>query len=271
MLRITSPANEKVKRVRALLEQRKARQAYRQMVLESPRLIDEALRFALRRPDYRLAFAFYAEPTPRAQETLARLQAAGVPCYEVTPAILRMCTDAETPQGLIAVAPIPELPWPAAPTFLLLLDRVQEPGNVGAVLRSAAAAGAEGVLIPPGTADPWHPKAVRAGAGAHFVLPVRRISWPELPQQVEGTALWLATPEGKRTYWEVDWREPVTLVLGGEAAGPGPQVRSLPHRTVRIPMARGMESLNVAVAAALLLYEVARQRGWGRAAGSEGG
>lgn len=261
MLRITSPSNEKVKRVRALLEQRKARRAYRQMVLESPRLIDEALRFSAQHPEYRLLFAFYADPTPRAQETLARLQAAGVPCYEVTPAILQMCTEAETPQGVIAVAPIPELPWPASPTFLILLDRVQEPGNVGAVLRSAAAAGAEGMIIPPGTADPWHPKAVRAAAGAHFVLPVRPASWTEIPALLMGTTIWLATPRGTYTYLEVDWREPITLILGGEAAGPGPEAQHLSHRTVRIPMARGMESLNVAVAAALLLYEVARQRG----------
>lgn len=261
MLRITSPSNEKVKRVRALLEQRKARRAYQQMVLESPRLIDEALRFCAQHPDYRLVFAFYADPTPRAQETLDRLRAAGVPCYEVTPAILQMCTEAETPQGVIAVAPIPDLPWPASPTFLVLLDRVQEPGNVGAVLRSAAAAGAEGVVIPPGTADPWHPKAVRAAAGAHFVLPVRLASWAEIPSLLTGTTIWLATPEGAHVYFEVDWQEPVTLILGGEAMGPGPEAQRLPHRTVRIPMARGMESLNVAVAGALLLYEVARQRG----------
>lgn len=258
---ITSPSNEKVKRVRALLEQRKARRLYRQMVLESPRLIDEALRFSARHPGYQLAFAFYAEPTPRAQETLARLQAAGVPCFEVTPVILRMCTEAETPQGLIAVAPIPEPPWPDPATFLVVLDRVQEPGNVGAVLRSAAAAGVEGVVIPPGTVDPWHPKAVRAGAGAHFVLPVRLASWAEIPSLLAGTAIWLALPQGEVSYFEVDWREPVTLILGGEAAGPGPEARRLPHRTVRIPMARGMESLNIAVAGALLVYEVARQRG----------
>ncbi|WP_376792380.1 TrmH family RNA methyltransferase [Thermoflexus sp.] len=259
---ITSPSNEKVKRVRALLEQRKARRTYRQMVLESPRLIDEALRFSQHHPDYRLAFAFYANPTPRARETLDRLQAAGVPCYEVTPAILELCTEAETPQGIIAVAPIPELPWPEPSTFLILLDRVQEPGNVGAVLRSAAAAGAEGAIIPPGTADPWHPKAVRAAAGAHFVLPVRIASWAEIPSLLGSTTVWLATPGGEHVYFEVNWREPVTLILGGEASGPGPEAQRLPHRAVRIPMARGMESLNVAVAGALLLYEVARQRGW---------
>ncbi len=261
MWRITSLSNEKVKRVRALLAQRKARRAHRQMVLESPRVIDEALRLSAQDPSYRLAFAFYAEPTPRAQETLARLRSAGVPCYEVPPTILRMCTEAESPQGVIAVAPIPELPWPERPTFLLLLDRVQEPGNVGAVLRSAAAAGAEGVVIPPGTADPWHPKAVRAAAGAHFVLPIRLAAWPEVPSLLGPTTIWLATPKGEHAYFEMDGREPVTLILGGEAAGPGPEAQRLPHRTVRIPMARGMESLNVAVAGALLLYEVARQRG----------
>ncbi|MCS7251017.1 MAG: RNA methyltransferase [Thermoflexus sp.] len=231
------------------------------MVLESPRLIDEALRFSAQHPDCRPVFAFYGNPTPRAQETLARLRAAEVPCYEVAPAILRMCTEAETPQGLIAVAPIPELPWPERLTFLVLLDRVQEPGNIGAVLRSAAAAGVEGVVISPGSADPWHPKAVRAGAGAHFVLPVRQASWMDISRLLEGTAIWLAMPTGIYSYFEVDWRKPVTLILGGEAAGPGPEAQSMPHRTVRIPMARGMESLNVAVAGALLLYEVARQRG----------
>lgn len=261
MALITSPSNEKVKRVRALLIQRKARRRYGQMVLESPRLIDEALRFSAVHPDYRPAFALYAEPTPRARETLDRLRAAGVPCDAVTPAILRLCTETETPQGLIAVVPIPRLPWPEPASFLLLLDRVQEPGNVGAVLRSAAAAGVEGVLIPPGTADPWHPRAVRGGAGAHFVLPIQTLPWEEVPAWVAGTRLWLATPGGERLYTEVDWREPVTVILGGEAAGPGPEAQRLPHRTVRIPMARGIESLNVAVAAALLVYEVARQRG----------
>ncbi|MCS7178700.1 MAG: RNA methyltransferase [Anaerolineae bacterium] len=255
---ITSLKNDRVRLVRALQERRRVRQRERRWVVEGIRLCQEVATAKLR-PH----FVFYTarlQEDPRGQALLATWQEAGVPCEEVSEAVMAACSDTETPQGILAVVPIPDLPFPPHPTLTLILDRLRDPGNLGTILRTAWAAGVEGVILAPGTVDATNPKAVRAAMGAHFHLPVVAMDWEEIARVVAGCRVYLADARGATIYTDVDWTGRVALVVGGEAAGAGSRAHALAGATVAIPMADGVESLNAAVAAAVLLFEAARQR-----------
>jgi TrmH family RNA methyltransferase len=143
---------------------------------------------------------------------------------------------------------------------VLIPDQIRDPGNLGTLLRTAAAAGVQAVFIPPETTDPFAPKVVRAGMGAHFRLPILSLSWDQLQVQVDGMSVYLSDAEGEKPCWEVDFTRPTALVIGGEADGASVEVRQLAAEMIRIPMPGHMESLNAGVAGAVLLYEVIRQR-----------
>jgi len=226
-------------------------------MIEGVRLVEEALdngfspRLALYVPEQ-------LEETPRGQQLSARLAATGT-AFATTPAILDTIADTVTPQGVVAAVPMPELP--ARPTGLvLILDSVRDPGNCGTILRTAEAAGVSVVYLAPGTADPFSPKVVRAGMGAHFRLPMRVAPWSEIASAVAGRQLLLAESEAELPYDQVDWRRPTALLIGGEAEGASPEAQQLQPTPIAIPMAGGAESLNAAIAAAVLLFEALRQQ-----------
>lgn len=255
---ITSLKNDRVRLVRALQERRRVRQRERRFVVEGVRLCQEAADTGAR-PH----FVFYTariREDPRGQALLAAWQEAGVPCEEVSDEVMAACSDTETPQGLLAVVPIPDLPLPPHPTLTLILDRLRDPGNLGTILRTAQAAGVDGVILAPGTVDATNPKAVRAGMGAHFRLPIAAMDWDEIARAVAGCRVYLADARGTVPYTDADWTGRVALIVGGEAAGAGSRAHALADATVAIPLAGGVESLNAAVAAAVLLFEAARQR-----------
>ncbi len=138
---------------------------------------------------------------------------------------------------------------------------MRDPGNLGTLLRSADASGVDLVLIPPGTTDPFGPKVVRAGMGAHFHVPILSMTWEEIgqfPSPASQRSL-LADMEGD-SCWETDLRQPLTLIVGGEAEGASEQARKLAGQRVSIPMAGRSESLNAAVAGSVLMFEIMRQR-----------
>jgi TrmH family RNA methyltransferase len=146
------------------------------------------------------------------------------------------------------------------PGLILILDCLRDPGNLGTILRSAEAAGVGQVILAPGTVDPYNPKVVRGGMGAHLRLPVLSLPWPAIAKVVAGRAIWLADAAADLAYDAVDWTVPSALLVGGEASGPGEQARALATGEVGIPMAGGTESLNAAMAATVILFEAARQQ-----------
>jgi TrmH family RNA methyltransferase len=164
------------------------------------------------------------------------------------------------------------LPLPPAPNFALILDGVRDPGNLGTILRTAAAAGVQVVLLPPGSTDPYAPKVVRSAMGAHFRLPVHSLDWDMLRSYLNPPgpglmpAVFLADAAGGQPYTQADLRRPLALVIGGEAAGAGAEMAALAQARLHIPMPgsadtnQPVESLNAAVAAAILMFEVVRQR-----------
>jgi len=258
--RITSLQNYKVRRVRELQKRKRARWRERCFVVEGIRWIEELLRANLL-PHY----VFYTEKvlyTPRVRRALQALQARDVPCYEVGQAVVTACSDTETPQGILAVSPMPENAPPARVTLTLVIDGIRNPGNMGTILRTALAAGVEQVLLTGNSVDVYNPKVVRAAMGAHLHLSMR---WPkpgDLPADLVGCDVWLADADaqGGIPYTMVDWTPPVALIVGGEAAGATAKARTLAQATIFIPMAPVVESLNVAVATAVILFEIVRQR-----------
>lgn len=164
-----------------------------------------------------------------------------------------------TPQGVLAVARREPTPLPAAVAAaraagwpLLVLDGVQDPGNVGTICRTAAAAGTPALAVLDGSADPLGPKAVRASVGMVFRLAVTRGGWADL----EGVTGYGAAPSGGVSVWKADLERAGLIALGGEAHG----LRRRDLEPVTIPMAAGVESLNVAASAAILLFELRRRR-----------
>jgi TrmH family RNA methyltransferase len=253
---ITSAQNPRLKLTRSLLGQAKARREEQAFVAEGVRLVEEALaagwpfRFVLHTPD----------PGSRAARLLQNLAERGVELEPVEAALLNSVSETETSQGIVAVLEQRTLPLPPAPDFLLILDRVRDPGNLGTLLRSAHAAGAQAVLLPPETADPFNPKVVRAGMGAHFRLPILSLDWEGIRGRLSGLTVFLAEMEGAIPCWQADLRPPLALIVGGEAEGASQAGRQLADRLVCIPMPGGNESLNAAVAGSILLFEVVRQR-----------
>lgn len=255
---ITSTNNPRIKEARKL-HQKRQRDAARRLLLEGVRLIDDAWQSGVRP-----APLFYAPElvagNRAATHLLHRLQADGVECLPCTPQVIIHLAETVTPQGLVAVVPWPSVKLPLHPTLTLLLDGVREPGNAGTLLRTAEAAGVEQVLFGPGTVDPFNDKVVRAAMGAHFRLPFTTCAdWETLTLLLPDQPLYLADAHAALVYDQVDWRQPAVLVVGGEAAG-----ASLPGRLhvtpVTIPMHGRTESLNAAVAGAVILFEAARQR-----------
>jgi TrmH family RNA methyltransferase len=253
---ITSLTNPKIKLVRALQTHRRAREQERLFVIEGVRLAEEASRAQIA-PH----LVLHTDPLDaRGRAALNQLARLGAPVEIVSPRVMASISDTETPQGLLAVLPSSFISHPSSFSFALVLDRLSDPGNLGTLLRTAAAAGVQAVFLAPGTVDVYNPKVVRAAVGAHFHLPLVEASWDELRDPLSRLVVWLAEAREGEAYDRVDWRQPCALVIGSEAEGPSEAARQFTPRRVHIPMPGPTESLNAAVAAGVLLFEVTRQR-----------
>ena len=255
---ITSTRNPKVQWVRALQARSRQRRQEGAFVVEGVRLGEEALRTGW---GARLVLHIPGLDE-RARALVAGFAARDVPIEPVAEYVLKAASDTKTPQGVLVVLEIRALPLPSAPRLVFIPDGVRDPGNLGAMLRTAAAAGVDAVLLPPGTADAYAPKVVRAAMGAHFRLPLQVLGWAEIRSYINRHELkvYLAEAGAGAPYNRFDLRLPLALVIGGEAAGAGEYARALAAARLHIPMPGEMESLNAAAAAAVLLFEVARQR-----------
>lgn len=265
---ITSNQNSKIKLVRALIGRAKERREAGAFVTEGVRLVEEAVK-----ANWNCRFALYDETlNERGKSQVESLRSRGVDVEEVSASVMKSISETEAPQGILAVLEFTNLPIPNSPNFILIPDQIRDPGNLGTLLRSAAASGVQAVLIPPETTDAFAPKVLRSGMGAHFRLPIHSISWEEVEKVVklEGAALsGKAASKGLNVYvadmdgqscWETDLRQPVTLIVGNEAEGASESARKLANGKISIPMHGETESLNAGVAGSVLMFEVMRQR-----------
>lgn len=251
---IASSTNQTLKLVRSL-QRRKHRQQERAFIVEGVRATIDFLESGLVPRVVLLR--------QRNAEALGALLPPGTPVRVVTDALFDEATDTMHPQGILGVFDMPEdaaLPETSLLPCVAILDAVRDPGNVGTLIRSAAAAGMAHVIIGPGCADPWHPKVVRAGMGAHAKVPISTRDWSELSVWLKGFGtIAIAEAAGTAVYDSVNWISGVALIIGGEARGPSEAARRLARTTISIPLANGVESLNAAVAGSVLMFEAARQ------------
>jgi len=252
---ISSSQNPKIKLVRASLGRPKERHEVGVFVADGVRLVEEAFD-----SNWPIRFVLYDKTlSDRGKAQVEGLKSRGIEVEEVSTNVMKSLSETETPQGIIAVLKFTQLPIPKVLNFVLILDLIREPGNLGTLLRSAAAAGVQVVLLPPETTDAFAPKVVRAGMGAHFRLPIHAMSWEEIQEQIKGLQVYLADMVGP-SCWEMDLRQPLALIVGGEAEGASESARKLANQKVSIPMMRKTESLNAGVAGSVLMFEVVRQR-----------
>jgi TrmH family RNA methyltransferase len=248
--------------------------------VEGARLVEEALRSGCR-----IEAVLFSETGERHHEHLAPLigrPEIAFPLLRTTDRLFEGLADTEHPQGVAALVQprttsfdeLLRTPPSACAPLLVVLAGVQDPGNVGTIIRTAAAFGATGAVTSAsgqsGTASPFSPKALRASAGAALHLPILPgMSLPILLTQFKIAGVHTLascvhdSQESERpplAPWEVDWCEPVALLVGNEGAGLPAEVERSADARIRIPMASGIDSLNAAAAAAILFYEAARQR-----------
>jgi TrmH family RNA methyltransferase len=242
------------------LQRRRSRERQQLFVVEGVRSVEELLRSGISIQGAVTGPALAA--TPRGEALRASLAASGVPLLEVNERDFASAASTESPQGVLAIARIPErdtssLDIPAR-ARILVLDAIQDPGNVGTLVRTAAAFGVSATLAMPGTVDLWNGKVVRSSMGALFHHPTAICTWEELDEFLSGFAIpiWGADAGGE----ELESIEPpfpprLAIAVGNEGAGLSSDARDRLARTVAIRTCPDVESLNVAVAAGILLHQ----------------
>lgn len=258
---ITSARNDHVKAAR-LVREGKDRSL---LFVEGERLVADCLTSGMEVP----TVFHLPEPSPGGVALLEELRRRGALLLTTTPEVLTTLSDTVTPQGIIVLARRREMAaaafWENLPDcpLLVALDRVQDPGNLGTLLRTAEAAGAHAVITLAGTADPFSPKVLRAAMGSAFRLPLLTgLSASDLLKAAAEHDLrtFAAAGGASAGYRDLDWTGPALLLLGNEGRGLDPTLLAACDFPVRIPMSPAVESLNVAAAAAVLLFEAAHQR-----------
>ncbi len=247
---ITSRSNPEFRFLLELAESSRARRQAGLTLLDGWHLIEAALQAGLRLE--RLIVSEAAAPLPAAEAATA-----GVPRRVLSEALVRALSPVKTPTGWLALV---EIPRPAAQDCrcAVLLEDIQDPGNLGAILRSAAAAGVEAAYLSQGCADAWSPKTLRGGQGAQFRLAIHeRADLPAVAGRYRGRA-YAAVLGAKASLYDLDLRGAVAFAFGNEGAGLA-EALSARCRPFTIPMPGAVESLNVASAAAVCLFERVRQ------------
>ena len=284
---ITSAQNPRLKLIHTLQGRAKERRETGAFLVEGVRLVEEAVN-----SNWGFQFALYDESlNERGKLQVESLKLQGVDVEEVSTNIMKSLSETENPQGILGVLNFTQLPIPNYYDFIFIPDQIRDPGNLGTLLRTAAAAGVQAVLLPPETVDAFAPKVVRSGMGAHFHLPIHSMTWDEISHFIAGSASHLTKQDNSnREYsarltekgylsgaahprlevfladmngqscWETDLRQPIVLIIGGEAEGASESARKLANQKIKIPMSGNIESLNAGVAGSILIFETVRQR-----------
>jgi TrmH family RNA methyltransferase len=262
---ITSRTNSKIKEIR-LLKQAKHRETRAEYFIEGIRLVEEALEEA--GSVRQVLYSPRLGTTPRGERLLAeaRRKFQGAEWIEVEEETLASISDTRTPQGILTV--LRKRPWTwkdveSRKGPVLCFHELQDPGNLGTIFRVLEAGGGAGIVLTSGSVDPYNPKVLRASAGSFFRLPFLIFPSPEAVLRglrSRGYRLWTASAAGPSSFWKVDISGPAAILLGQEGGGLPEEWRAQADGALTIPMAPKIDSLNVAMAAGLIVYEAFRQR-----------
>jgi len=276
MTLITSTANPRIRTAQDLLTSR-GRKKHGLFLMEGPHLLESLFDASL------LPVEVFYQPallqrTPQGRALLQRLLSSpSLPAgglAAVSERVIEALGETETSQGVVSVLPLAAFSVEQARArrkagrrpALLILDALSDPGNMGTILRTALAADVEEVMLTPNCVDCFSPKVVRAAAGAHIALPIAsNQAWPSIDRRVEAHCqgqprVLLAEAGRSHWYFEYDLQLPFALIIGNEAHGPSQEARSFSTAPIAIPLANDVESLNVAMATGIILYEAVRQR-----------
>jgi RNA methyltransferase, TrmH family len=278
MTLITSPANARISKVQALHTSR-GRKKQDLFLMEGPHLLIALLDARLwpREVYYQPALLQRSEDGVALFDRLVHLpDEAKTELIEVSERVMDALSDVQTSQGVVCVLPL-NLFDPAVLAArrdrltnrkrpcLLILDAIADPGNMGTILRTALAADVASVLLAPHCVDYFSSKVVRAAAGAHVALPVEpNLEWSEIAERIaihcdSSPRVLLAEADASVSYYDQDLTQPFALIMGNEAHGPSGDARAMATLLTSIPLANGVESLNVAMATGIILYEMVRQ------------
>ena len=258
---VESKDNARLKELRKALAAA-GRSAQGRVGIEGPHLLEEALRAGLR-----VTTIFVAQAAERLLDALRVPPETEI--LRLPAKLLDSALATETPQPIAALVEPPDWSWPhildarrKGAALILVLAGIQDPGNLGTILRSAEAFGADGVVSLPGTVSAWNPKAVRASAGSVFRVPLLAVSERECLEELHeaGVKILATTVHAAQPAELVDMAGPVALVIGNEGNGVADDLAAKADARITIPCPGPVESLNAAVAASVLLYEAARQR-----------
>lgn len=256
---ITSTSNSQIKEIMQLQKKSKTRWQQRVFVVEGPRMVSEA-------PKDRILAAYLSESfAAKEPDWIRRL--GGIPYEIVSDSVFASVSETRTPQGILCLVRMPEYTIEdllvRENPHLLLLESIQDPGNLGTMLRTGEGAGIDGIIMNRQTVDLFNPKTVRATMGSLFRVPYLMVE--DLAEIIailrgRGIRLYAAHLDGSKNYDQPDYTKGTAFLIGNEGNGLREETASLADTYIRIPMEGKVESLNAAIAATLLMYEVHRQR-----------
>jgi RNA methyltransferase, TrmH family len=255
---LTSTRNSLVKDLRQLGLSTQTRRQRQLFLIEGTHALTEAI--ATKHP---LNLICYTESWRDTHPDLYAKCQVGSECQPVSAEVLAAISTTVNPDGVIAVAPMQPQPNFTINKLGLALESIQDPGNLGAIVRSAVAVGIDGLVVSSDSVDLTHPKILRATAGQWFRASMRSVGnlGAEIKNlQAQGVRAIATLPNAKITYWDLDFSQPSLILLGNEGQGLSEELIDLADCAVKVPLSNGVESLNLAVTAALLLYEAKRQR-----------
>ena len=247
--------SEKLRLVQNLIKQRKVRRATEQFVVEGPHLVFEAKK--------QIDFVVYADDL----QLVNQLEQEKIQCIRVTKQEFAELSEVEAPQWILAVCQMKSFELDALlrhkKPLIVFCVGIQDPGNLGTIIRTADAVGANGIILSKGTVDLFNPKVIRANMGSMFHLPIV-IDLPVAETiktlQTKGLSCVATASSGEKDYFALEYGQPTAILIGNEGAGLYDDVIKLCDEVVRIPMPGKAESLNAAVSTAVVMYEALRQR-----------
>ena len=260
---IESTSNPQMKKILKLKKSAKFRRQEKCFIVEGFKMVEEALRYEKARIVYVSEDAVEQWQSRRNQDGMKTIR-----CEEVSASVFRQISDTETPQGVMALVEMPEynrdgLLQKELPALICLED-IQDPGNLGTIMRTAEGAGMTAVVMTKGCVDLFNPKVVRSTMGAMFRMPfyiVESMTEEVKELRQRGFDVYSSQLDASRDFTTCDYSNAVALLVGNEANGIRPETSSCANEKIHIPMEGEVESLNAAVSAALLMYEVHRNRG----------
>ncbi|RKD32532.1 TrmH family RNA methyltransferase [Thermohalobacter berrensis] len=261
--RITSPSNPLIKYVKSL-HRKKKRWEHKSYIIEGVRLVEDCLN-----SNAEIEYILYSDSLLNVKDgdsILEKLKSKGYTLYNITDNILKKISDTMNPQGIIAVVKINSIVLEDILTtnnILILLDRIQDPGNMGTIIRTAEALGATGILVTEGCVDIYNPKVVRATMGSIFRVPI--VFLDDTKEKIKylkskGIQIIATSLDTNKFCHEVDFKNDFILVVGNEASGVSDEILRASTEIIKIPMVGKAESLNAAMAFGITMYEARRQR-----------